>query len=93
MSSRIDLWKRAVQRLVYVAQSRANEIERLHPEVGGPEANAFATTISIAGAALIRACKAGSDPVAALDIAIEGLQQARELMVARREGRDRAPPT
>jgi hypothetical protein len=98
MSSREELWKRAVERLVYVATSRAKEIERLHPEhesTGHPAAaHALATAITIAGAAVIRTCRDASDPIAALDVAIEGLQQARDLMVTRREaGRKRVPLT
>lgn len=93
--TREELWKRAVERLVHVAKSRAAEIERLHPEDHGhPQAaNVLATAITIVGAAVIRTCRFGSDPVAALDLAIEGLQQARELMVSRRGVARREPPT
>ena len=93
--TREELWKRAVDRLVYIAKSRADEIEAQHPEdTGHPvEANSLATAITIVGAAVIRTCRYGADPAAALDCAIEGLQQARALMVSRRGGERREPKT
>lgn len=85
--TRMDLWKAAVDRVCHISTMRSREIETKHPEpdeLADPmESRSLATAITIAGAAVIRLCRGASSPIAALDLAIEGLQGARELMASR----------
>jgi hypothetical protein len=90
-----ERWQANVMQLMNLAKSLADQhqhdpqsqlelVPELDPEAQR-EADVFAHGIGLLGAALIRLCKLHSrEPIGALDIAIEGLQQARALMSARR---------
>jgi hypothetical protein len=87
-----ERWQANVMQLVRLAKSLADQSSNDDdPEISGIDpadqrkANDFASGVGLLGAALIRLCKLHStDPIGALDIAIEGMQQARALMSARR---------
>lgn len=80
-----ERWRSHVLQLMELARSLAGDDE---PAEAHPELELVAGGVGLLGAAMIRLCRQHStDPLGAIDVAIEGLQQARTLMGRRRPPR------